>query len=242
MWTPMLERLHRTPFLRLEDAASFVAGVNPSGEPAVLRSPDASSFPPSYIDQIREQQHRIGTYGSILTQQSPVTQELTNDVYYAESASYVTDWEAGTSWLNAVYATTQQAFDSVKPQVGQGFTFTSGEGTIPLLMGDPGPIPLQVTIQLQSSQFEYPDGDKQTVLLERPDQVVTFRVVAKAAGQNPILVDVTAPNGDEIGEPQAIVVRSTAVNHIALLVTLAAAGVLALLYSRRWFRRTKVSS
>ena len=242
MWTPILERLHRTPFLRLDDAATFVAGVNPPGEPAVLRSPDTSSFPPSYIDQIREQQHRIGTYGSILTQPSPVPQELTNDVYYAESASYVADWEAGTSWLNAVYAATQQAFDSVKPQVGQGFTFTSGEGTIPLLMGDPGPIPLRVTIQLQSSQFEYPDGDEQTVLLERPDQVVTFRVVAKAAGQNPILVDVTAPNGDEIGEPQAIVVRSTAVNHIALLVTLAAAGVLALLYSRRWFRRTKVSS
>jgi hypothetical protein len=241
MWTPMLDRLHGTPFLRLEDAATFVAGVNPSGEPAVLRSPDASSFPASYIDQIREQQHRIGTYGSILTQPSPVP-ELTNDVFYAESASYVTDWEAGTSWLNAVYAATQQAFDSVKPQVGQGFTFTSGEGTIPLLMGDPGPIPLRVTIQLQSSQFEYPGGDEQTVLLERPDQVVTFRVVAKAAGQNPILVDVTAPNGDEIGEPQAIVVRSTAVNHIALLVTLAAAGVLALLYSRRWFRRTKVSS
>jgi hypothetical protein len=216
--------------------------VNPSGEPAVLRSPDASSFPPPYVDQVREQQHRIGTYDSILTEPTPVTQGLTNDVYYAESASYVTDWEAGTSWLSAVYAATQQAFDSVKPQVGQGFTFTSGEGTIPLLMGDPGSIPLQVTIQLQSSQFEYPDGDAQTVLLERPDQVVTFRVVAKAAGQNPILVDVTAPNGDEIGEPQAIVVRSTAVNHIALLVTLAAAGVLALLYSRRWFRRTKVSS
>jgi len=66
-----------------------------------------------------------------------------------------------------------------------------------------------VTIQLQSSQFEYPAG-RATVLLERPDQVVTFHVVAKAAGQNPILVDVTAPNGDEIGEPQAIVVRSTA--------------------------------
>jgi hypothetical protein len=241
MWTPMLERLQGTPFLRLKDVATFVSSVNPSGEPAVLRSPDASTFPPSYIEQIHEQQHRIGTYGSILTQPSPVP-PLTNDVYYAESASYVTDWEAGTSWLDAVYATTQQAFDSVKPQVGQGFTFTSGEGTIPLLMGDPGPIPLKVTITLQSSQFEYPDGNHQTVQLDRPDQVVTFRVVAKAAGQNPILVDVTAPNGDEIGEPQAIVVRSTAVNHIALLVTLAAAGVLALLYSRRWFRRTKVSS
>jgi hypothetical protein len=37
-------------------------------------------------------------------------------------------------------------------------------------------------------------------------------------------------------------VRSTAFNRIALLVTLAAAAVLALLYSRRWFRRTKVPS
>jgi hypothetical protein len=179
----------------------------------------------------------------MLTVPSPVPDDLTRDIYYSQSAQYVTDWEAGTSWVNAVAATTQQAFDSVKPQVGQGFTFTSGEGTIPILMGDPGALPLRVTIQLQSSQFDFPDGNQQEVVLERPDQVVTFRVIAKAAGQNPILVAVIAPNGDEIGDPQAIVVRSTAVNHIALLVTLAAAGVLALLYSRRWwFRRTKVSS
>jgi len=243
MWAPMLERLQGTPFLRLTDAAVFAASVNPQGEPAVLRSPDASSFPASYTEQIREQQHRIGTYRSMLTEASPVPDDLTRDLYYAQSAQYVTDWEAGTSWVNAVAATTQHAFDSVKPQVGQGFTFTSGEGTIPIQMGDPGTIPLRVTIQLQSPQFNYPNGYQQVVVLERPSQVVYFRVVAKAAGQNPILVDVIAPNGDEIGDPQQIVVRSTAVNHIALLVTLAAAGVLALLYSRRWwFRRTKVSS
>ncbi|TMK13882.1 MAG: hypothetical protein E6G63_09395 [Actinobacteria bacterium] len=243
MWAPMLARLQGTPFLRLTDAGAFATSVNPQGDPTVLRSPDASAFPASYTEQIREQQHRVATYRSMLTQASPVPDELTRDIYYAESARYVTDWEAGTSWLNAVAATTQQAFDSVKPQVGQGFTFTSGEGTIPILMGDPGLIPLRVTVELQSSQFDFPDGSQREVILERPDQVVSFRVIAKAAGQNPILVDVIAPNGDEIGDPQAIVVRSTAVNHIALLVTLAAAGVLALLYSRRWwFRRTKVSS
>ena len=242
MWTPMLERLQGTPFLRLKDAAEFAASVNPTGQPAALRSPDGSSFPTSYTEQIREQEHRIGTYRSMLTQPSAVPDDLARDVYYAESAPYVTDWESGTSWLNAVAATTQQAFDSVKPQVGQGFTFTSGEGSIPIVMGDPGAIPLRVTIQLQSSQFDFPDGYQREVVLGGPDQLVTFRVVAKAAGQNPILVAVVAPNGDEIGDPQQIVVRSTAVNHIALLVTLAAAGVLALLYSRRWFRRTKVSS
>ena len=242
MWTPMLERLQGVPFLHLQDAAEFAASVNPPGGPAVLRSPDDSSFPTTYTEQIRDQQHRIGTYRSMLTQGTSVPDDLARDVYVAESAPYVTDWEAGTSWLNAVATATQQAFDSVKPQVGQGFTFTSGEGTIPIVMGDPGPVPLRVTIQLQSPQFDYPDGNQREVVLAGPEQVVNFRVVAKAAGQNPILVAVFAPNGDEIGDPQAIVVRSTAVNHIALLVTLGAAGVLALLYSRRWFRRTKASS
>jgi hypothetical protein len=109
-------------------------------------------------------------------------------------------------------------------------------------MGDPGDVPLRVTVRLDSSQFEYPDGNQQTVTLDRPSVVVRFRVVAKAAGQNPIVVRVLAPNGNPIGEPQTIVVRSTAFNRIALLVTLAAAAVLALLYSRRWFRRTKVPS
>ena len=77
----------------------------------------------------------------MLTQGTSVPDDLARDVYVAESAPYVTDWEAGTSWLNAVATATQQAFDSVKPQVGQGFTFTSGEGTIPIVMGgDPGPV------------------------------------------------------------------------------------------------------
>jgi hypothetical protein len=109
-------------------------------------------------------------------------------------------------------------------------------------MGDPGPTPLRVIISLESSQFDYPDGNRQDVPLTHPNQVVSFRVVAKATGQNPIVVRVLAPNGHPIGEGQPIVVRSTAFNDIALIVTLAAAGVLALLYSRRWFRRTKVPS
>jgi hypothetical protein len=109
-------------------------------------------------------------------------------------------------------------------------------------MGDPGTIPLAVTVSLEGPQFDFPDGNRQDVLLLRPNQVVSFRVVAKATGQNPIFVRVLAPNQHAIGEPQQIAVRSTALNDIALIVTLAAAGVLALLYSRRWFRRTKVPS
>jgi hypothetical protein len=245
LWAPLLERFRRTPFLAPQDPVAFAGSIVPRGASASLRAPDDSAFPLSYTEGpngIRGLQGQIVDYESMLTEHTDVPDELRRDLYYAESAPYVVDPAAGEPWLSTVRAATRAALDSVRPQVGQGFTFTSGEGTIPVVMGDPGAIPLRVTIRLESSQFEYPDGNQQDVTLTHPNQVVSFRVVAKAAGQNPIVVRVLAPNGHGIGEPQAIVVRSTAFNRIALIVTLAAASVLALLYSRRWFRRTKVPS
>jgi len=241
IWPTLLERLH-APFLVPVHAADLAANVNPQGPPATLRSPSTGSFPFAYAQSIRDLGRKVDAYASMLTQDSPVPAALDRDLRYAESAPYVADPAAGQQWLDAVFATTQSAFSSVEPQVNKAFTFTSGEGTIPLLMGDPGPIPLRITVSLQSAQFEFPDGARKQVVLERPNQVVTFRVVAKAAGQNPIAVVVTAPSGAVIGSPQTIVVRSTAVNRIALLVTLGAAAVLALLYLRRWLRRTKTPS
>jgi hypothetical protein len=245
VWTPLIERLRNAPFLRNLPPATFATSVDPPGAPATIRAPDGSSFPSSYTEGpngIRGLHGQIADYRSMLTEESDGPETLTTQLYYAESARYVDDPLAGTAWLDSVRTSTRTVFESVRPQVGQGFTFTSGEGTIPLVMGDPGPIPLRITIRLDSSQFEYPKGSEQNVVLVRPAQVVTFPVIAKATGQNPILVRVLAPNGHGIGEPQAIVVRSTAFNHIALIVTLAAAAVLAALYSRRWFRRTKVPS
>jgi len=244
-WAPLLERFRHTPFLQIQDPTTFAARVYPQGAAATLRTPDDSSFASTYTDGsngIHGLHEQIADYASMLTEDNGVPQDLTQHLYYAESAPYVTDPLDGETWLDTVRATTQAVFDSVRPQVNQTFTFTSGEGTIPLLMGDPGPIPLSVTITLESSQFDYPDGNSKDVILDRPNQVVSFHVVAKATGQNGILVRVLAPNGHPIGAGQQIAVRSTAFNDIALILTLAAAGVLALLYSRRWFRRTKVSS
>jgi hypothetical protein len=246
LWQPLLDRFRHVPFLRTLDPVTFAGSVYPPGDPATLRAPDTSEFPTSYTEGpngIRGLQGQVEDYRSMLTEPNDAPDQLTRDLYYAESAPYVGDPIAGEPWLDAVRTATRTVFESVRPQVGNGgFTFTSGEGTIPLVMGDPGSVPLRITIRLESSQFDYPQGNEQDVVLSQPNQVVTFPVVAKATGQNPILVRVLAPNGDGIGEAQPIVVRSTAFNHIALIVTLAAAGVLALLYSRRWFRRTKVPS
>jgi hypothetical protein len=70
-------------------------------------------------------------------------------------------------------------------------------------------------------------------------------VIANASGKNPLYLSIRAPNGTALPNLNLtdaptitpITVRTTAVNRIALFVTLAAAIGLVALYARRWFRR-----
>ena len=123
------------------------------------------------------------------------------------------------------------------PDVQQEFLLTSGEGSIPLRMGDPGPTPLTVQIVLRSASFEFPGGAQQMVTLEGPDEIVTFDVVAKAGGPQTIRVKIACAVGTDLGEDQNLAVRTTAVNGVALWITVGAGVLLLLLWSRRLFRR-----
>jgi hypothetical protein len=110
-------------------------------------------------------------------------------------------------------------------------------------MGDPGDHAYHVTVEVRSQDFTFPDGDSQDVVVDQPGEQVSFRVIANSTGQNLVSVSVRDPNGRLVpinpdgSTSIAIAVRTTAVNSIALLVTVLAALVLVGLYARRWFRR-----
>ena len=209
--------------------------VRPAPEIANLRNPTDAVFPETYADRIRELGRDVNAYASMLTEPSLVPDRLRSDLYRAESVA-VGNEPAGQAWLDQVGAVTSDAFARTAPGVSQVFTFTSAEGSIPLRMSDPGPVPLQVHIELQSSHFDFPNGNARDVTLQRPDQIVTFDAVAKSTGLNPIVVRVRAPSGKVISEQQ-LNVRSTALNSWALLITAAAALGLIVLWLRRWFLR-----
>ena len=242
MWQPLLDRVSAAPFLTPEPAQNFVVDVSPAGDADALRAPDTGALGLEYAADIIRLRRGLAAYTSMLTEPSPVPARLRSNLLYATAREYLPPNEpAGRPWLDEVDAVTSAAFRSATPPAGQLFTFTAREGTIPLRMGDPGPVPLQVTVQLQASQFDFPSGDRQEVVLERPDQIVSFDVEAKVAGRNKIHVLVLAPSGQVINE-QDIIVASTAVNRIALLITLGAAAMLLLLYGRRRARRKKLAS
>jgi hypothetical protein len=246
LWASLLTKLNDAPFLMPVTATQLADQVNPPNpnEDAALASPDASQFDAAYADTIDRLTHSVETYGSMLPSGSQMPTELLRKLYVSTAAPYLADPVAGQPWHTSVDATTAGAFNSVLPQVTQQtFTFTSREGQISFALGDPGLTPLQVIVELESNSFTFPQGNRQSVNVDHPGAVVSFPVVAQASGANSIAVFVRAPNGQQLpstGPPAAtIVVRSTAVNHIALLVTIGAALGLVALYARRWVRRRR---
>ncbi len=74
------------------------------------------------------------------------------------------------------------------------------------------------------------------MILSRPAQRFTFPVRAQTTGRFPVQVQVETPQGGTIAE-SSILVRSTAYNRVALVVTIGAALFLAALWARRFVPR-----
>jgi hypothetical protein len=236
LWGPLLFRIDTAPFLKAVRPRNLVAAVNPPGAEAVLAVPSTAGFSRSYVTAIRTERGNVNAYRSMLAAPNPLSDQLDRDLLYAEAGQYVGNELAGRAWYDHVHITVTGIFQRASPDPSQVFTFTSSSGTILLQMGDPGPTPLKMTVVLRSSKFTFPDGDERFVTLSRPDQIVTFRAEAVSAGPGAIQVFVRAPSGLYVSQ-EAVIARSTAVSRIAIIITAAAALVLAALWSRRLFRR-----
>ena len=247
MWSPLLRRITEAPFLEPVTATGLVEQVdppNPNTESA-LAAPASSFFDPAYADRIDSLRGRVEAYGSMLGPTSDIPIELRRKLFVATAPPYVGDPSAGEPWLAAVDTTTRQAFDAVMPTVSDKFTFTSREGTIPIVMGDPGDTPVRVTVELDRQGLLLPGGKQPERLAGRARTDRGVPGGGQHVGTEPDPgVGSSARTGsrcltDPPGPVKTIVVRTTTVNHIALLVTIGAGLGLLALYSRRWFRRRK---
>jgi hypothetical protein len=250
MWAPLLDRLAGAPFLQPVSMSQLVDKVNPdnANEAAPLKAPSETRFPDTYAASIASLGSEVSIVNSMLGTGSDVPTDLRRRLFTATEPTYLLDAPAGQPWLDSVGAATTQAFAAVTPSVSKVFTFTSREGTIPIQMGDPGDQTYHVTVEMHSQDFTFPGGDHQDVVVDQPGEVVSFRVTANASGQNPLYLQVRDPNGRIVpvnegsADPIVIAVRTTAVNSIALLVTVLAALGLVALYARRWFRRRRTNA
>jgi hypothetical protein len=250
MWAPLLDRLAGAPFLKPVSMSQLVDQVNPDNpnDAGPLTAPSGALFDDSYAADMARLGGDVSIVNSMLGPGSEEPVDLRRRLFTATEPTYLLDPLAGRPWLSTVDATVSQAFAAVTPKVANGerFTLTSHEGTIPLQLGDPGDHTYHVTVELRSNDFTFPNGAEQDVVVDRPGQIVSFLVTANSSGQNSLYVSVRDPNGRIVpvnpAGSIAIAVRTTAVNSIALLVTVLAALGLVALYVRRWFRRRRMNA
>ncbi|MCD6020536.1 MAG: hypothetical protein K0R20_246 [Actinomycetia bacterium] len=235
-WLPAVRRLSQAPFLEPAHAGDLRGHVLPPPEPATLGSEPAEAFLSSYTTDLVAAAQRVNTFGRVVEEPAGEADRLRRGLLYAEASQYIRNEGSGRIWINWVNDVIDSTFDAIAPDTARPLTFTSRSGTIPLRMGDPGSRVLTVRVELASVRVDFLGTGSRPVRITEPNQVITFDAEVRAAGTSRVEVFVRSPDGVELSRA-VLVVRSTAINPIALAITIGAGLVLVALWSRRLFRR-----
>jgi hypothetical protein len=139
-------------------------------------------------------------------------------------------------YLESARATVDAEFDKVHLPPSSDITLTSRTGRIPVTLRSEAGYPVQLQLSLRATGLELIGGSSRDILLSRPIQTFVFPARAQRTGRFPVQVRLGTPDGTRIGRTE-IVVRSTAYNRIALVITIGAALFLALWWGRRFLSR-----
>jgi hypothetical protein len=235
-WDPAVRRLTQAPFLEPVHSEDLRGDVLPPPEPAALGSEPPEVFRPSYTAELVAAAQRVNTFGTVVEEPAGEVDRLRRELLYAEASQYIGNEGSGRRWIDAVNGVIDRTFEGIAPDTARPLTFTSRSGTIPLLMGDPGNRVLTVRVELASGRVEFLDGGGRTVRIDEPNELIKFEAEVKASGTSKVDVFVRSPDGVELSRA-VLVVHSTAINPIALMITIGAGLVLIALWSRRLFRR-----
>ena len=210
--------------------------IEPPPVQTTLEPEPRGSYSQGYVQDVYTTARDITAFEAMVREPAEESERLWRAILYAESSQYVGDELEGHRWIDAVNRITDTAFGDLAPDTTRVLTFTSRTGTIPLRMGDPGDRVVEVRVEMRSQRVDFLDSGVRTIRLDRPDQLVTFEAEVKASGRSTIDVYVYSPSNLLLTR-SVLVVSSTAVNPIALIITVVAGLVLVGLWSRRLFRR-----
>jgi hypothetical protein len=210
-----------TPALRFT-AASALIGVTDTqregGAPVTVVLPDIAG--PSLtrrVELIDATAARMASVASMLPPNDPRPAEWADELDGLISTAYSdADVEAATTALVAVAGALESAVELPEPFT---FTLTGRNGTIEIRLGNTSDEPLNVTMHLESSKVEFPDGDQQVTLRPNDETSIVVPVEARANGTSSIILTVNTPAGTTIHEPVTLTSRVTGFTGLGQLLT-----------------------
>jgi hypothetical protein len=239
LFTPLLGQIAAAPWLTLQKASTIARNFPPQGEPSALTPDRGATFPEWYVGALRSVRTGIETYRSILVRPNPLPDRLETTVLLAESNSFTHQHLAGRRFLDSVRHRLTAEFDKVRPDV-TSVTLASRNGVIPVGVTNNAGYPLRVSVRLVSTRLSFLPADTQSIQLNGDSASLLFHVQARTTGRFPVQVQILTPNGVELTHDE-LIVRSTAYNLIALIITIGAALFLLAWWGRRFLPRSRTS-
>ena len=224
----------RTSWLRPVIASRLaVTTVNPPLDERVLVPAPVNTLSPTFQAELRRARSAIEQLESVTDDAGTLVERLKTLLLTSEGVHLTDDERKGLAYLRAIRRGVNGEFDKVHPPSGTSVTLTSRRGVIPVTVTNSTGYSLRLRVTLLSPRLQFLDqGETQVVVLDRPRQALSFPVLAQTTGRFPVRILLRTPRGAPIAESR-IVVRSTALNVRALLVTIAAALFLLFLWVRR---------
>lgn len=220
----------------------LVAETSPEDPPLEQRDIQQSSRSASVAPEVRSEIDRTEDALARLqsVEASPdLLDQIRRGVLLSESRYLLGREDLALAFLSAARGSVAAEFAKIRPPDERSeITLTSQGGVIPLTIRNEADYPVHVRVALKSPRLEFVNGASREVTLEPPGKAFVFPVRAQTTGRFPVRVEVQTPDGDSIAE-STIVVRSTAYNRVALIITIGAAVFLALWWGRRFLPRPR---
>jgi hypothetical protein len=243
LFQPLMTEIATAPWLRLQKASTIARNFPKPDEPAQLTPPvELPEFPDWYVHTLREVRTDIQTYRSILVRPNPLPDQLETTILVAESSSFADEHRAGASFLESVRDRLLTEFRKVRPDTSPSErTLTSRTGIIPVGVTNQTGYPVKISIRLVSNRLSFLPSNTQPIQLNGDATTILFHVQARTTGRFPVQVQILTPTGVELPAQGQLVVRSTAYNLIALIITIGAALFLLAWWGRRFLPRARAA-
>jgi hypothetical protein len=136
----------------------------------------------------------------------------------ASTVDWQRDWKQGIARAAAVGGLAGAERSLISASDGS-VTLTSRRGAVPVTLQNRAPYPVRIRVQVTSAKLAFPSGDSKLVTVSPSGTTITFVAEARSTGSFPMNVSLESPDARVHFSGGRIIVRSTAANVLALVLT-----------------------
>ncbi len=231
----------RSPWLQQVTARELIA-TTADREQRPIPDRVYPQFSPVYLSHLLLARGALRQFDQTAEGAKLLVERLHTQLLLADAGEFVADPLRGRTFIDSAYEVIQQTYKRVVVSPGL-VTLTSRQGNILVTLRNFTGYTIRVRIVLIADRrISFVKGESQKITLPPLQRTLAFAVRAETTGRFPVKVRVQTP-GDP-GIPQTItetevLVRSTAYNRIALVLTIGAALFLLGWWGRRFLPRRR---